>query len=154
MVNTKSMELQSYQAWQAANLQINIAMSSNPTQSQIIAAGLVDSTNLTEESWFSFYILHMAILQMAQTADYFYRSGSLDRELWESETERAALTLFSTGVRQMWEAGAKSQLTPRFAERLESTQSKMAFVNWDAQRGFFHDDTSVGKRISEPDRSA
>ena len=44
--NTKSLNLQAYQSWQAANMQINMGMS-NLSQSEIVARGNADSSNLT-----------------------------------------------------------------------------------------------------------
>ncbi len=134
--NTQSMELQSYQAWQAANLQINVAIS-NPAQSQMIAAGNLDSRGLSEETFAAFGMIHMSIFQMAQMADYLYRSGALDSELWDAEMNRAAGILAFPGVRQMWDAGFKTQLTPGFVELMESRQSSITRVFWDAERGFY-----------------
>ena len=138
--NTRSMEVQSYQAWQIANLEINMAMS-NPAQAQIVATGSLDPTKLTDESWLAFVMMHVAIMQMAQSTDYLYRAGSLDRELWESEMNRAAGILSFRGVRQFWDAGGKTNLTPRFVKFMESTQSNIAPINWDSERGFFRDET-------------
>jgi hypothetical protein len=141
--NTKSTELQSYQAWQAANLQINLGWSHLP-HAQLIGAGLSDSKNLTDESFLAFLMMHLGMLQMAQSTDYLYRRGSLDRELWEAEMDRAAGILATPGVRQMWDAGAKTQLTPRFVEFLESRGPNITMVQWDQERGFHHDETTSG----------
>ena len=75
-------------------------------------------------------------MQMAQSTDYLYRSGSLDRELWEAEMSRAAGILAAPGVRQWWDAGGRTQLTPRFAKLLETTQSTIEYWNWDSEHGF------------------
>ena len=133
--NTASVKASAYQGWVAANVEINTTLS-NPAQSQIVAAGNVDSTNLTSDTFVAFAMVNIAIMQMAQSTDYLYRSGSLDRELWEAEMNRAAGILAAPGVRQWWDAGGKTLLTPRFAEFLESTQSNIAYWNWDAERGF------------------
>jgi len=138
--NTRSLELQSYTAWQAANLELNVAMS-NPAQSEIIASGSYDSTSLTDESWLAFAMMYIGMFQMAQSTDYLYRSGAMDRELWEAEMNRVAGLLGFPGVRQLWDAGVKRNLTPRFVELLESTQSNIVAVNWDSERGFYQDDT-------------
>jgi hypothetical protein len=139
--NTKSLNLQAYQAWQAANLQINMAISS-PAQSEIVMRGAVDSSNLTIESVPSFGMMHLAQYQMFQSADYLYRQGLLDQELWEAEMNRAAGYLTLPGVRQWWDAAGKTQLTPRFAEYLESIHSTINLFNWEAERGFFASDKS------------
>ena len=69
-----------------------------------------------------------------------YRSGSLDEELWRSEVNRAAGMLALPGVRQWWDAGGKTQLTPQFVELMESTQSDMTIWGWQEGRGFVPDD--------------
>jgi hypothetical protein len=87
--------------------------------------------------------LNMSVMQMAQSTDYLYRSGSLDRELWEAEMNRAAGILAFPGVRQWWDAGGKTQLTPGFVEFLESIQSNIDTWSWDEERGFFQDNGLV-----------
>ena len=89
---------------------------------------------------------------MAQSTDYLYRSGALDRELWEAEMNRASLLLSLPGVRQWWEAGGRTQLTPRFVEFLESIQSDMTAWSWDKDRGYFSDDgliESSGRQLTQ-----
>lgn len=137
--NTKSLNLQAYQAWQAANHQINMAIS-NPAQSEICARGHIDSSNLTFETWVSYAMTHLSLFQMAQSADFLYRAGLLDQELWEAEMNRAAGFLGGPGVRQWWDAGGKTQLTPRFVEFLESAETTIKYWTWDAQRGFYGSD--------------
>ena len=133
--NTTSLNLQAYQGWQAANMQINMGMSNLP-QSEIVARGNVDSSDLTFESWVSYAMMHLAMFQMAQSADYLYRAGVLDKELWEAEMNRAAGILGAPGVRQWWDAGGRTQLTPRFVDFLESRQSTIRYWNWQAEGGF------------------
>ena len=134
--NNKQLESQSYQAWVASNLQINMSIS-DPALSAIIAEGNSDSANLSDKSYVAYAMSHLAIMQMAQAADYLYRSGSLDRDLWEGEMNRAAGILAMPGVRQWWDAGGNSQLTAGFVKRLESTHSTIAYWTWDSERGFY-----------------
>ena len=137
--NTATVKAAAYQGWVAANVEINTSLS-NPAQSRILAAGNVDSTNLTPDTFIAFAMVNLAIMQMAQSTDYLYRSGSIDRELWEAEMNRTAGVLAARGVREWWDAGGRTQLTPRFAEFLESTQSSIAYWNWDSERGFVSGD--------------
>ena len=134
--NNKQLESQSYQAWVASNLQINMSISDHAL-SAIIAEGNSDSANLSDKSYVAYAMSHLAIMQMAQAADYLYRSGSLDRDLWEGEMNRAAGILAMPGVRQWWDAGGNSQLTAGFVKRLESTHSTIAYWTWDSERGFY-----------------
>ena len=81
-------------------------------------------------------MLHMSMLQMAQSTHYLYLQGSLDKELWQSEMDRAALIISQAGVRQWWEAGGKTQLTPSFVSFLESIESNTTRWNWNEEVGF------------------
>lgn len=136
--NNKQLELQSYQSWVAANLEINAALT-DPALSEIMALGHLNSTNLSNESFIAYAMLNMSVIQMAQSTDYLYRAGSLDKELWEAEMNRAAGILAFPGVRQWWEAGGRTQLTPGFVEFLESIESNIDTWSWDKDRGFFQD---------------
>ena len=117
---------------------INAALS-NPDQSRIIAVGNVDSRNLTADTFVAFAMSNMAIMQMAQSTNYLFKSGLLDRELWEAEMSRVAGILTAPGVRQWWDAGGRTQLAPSFVELLESTQTSIARWNWDSEHGYFAD---------------
>ena len=154
--NTASIQGSAYQQWVAANLELNMA-ATEPTQSQVLDLGNADSANLSSESFVSFAMWNLSLMQMAQATDYLYRKGSLDRDLWETEINRAAGILAFPGVRQWWDAGGKTQLTPRFVKLLESTQSNIAYWTWDSERGFFRTDDvadveAAGGRKDEPDR--
>ena len=133
--NTASVRASAYQEWVTSNVEIDMSMS-NPAQSEIIDKGNYDSSNLTRETYVAYAMTHLAIMQMAQSTDYLYRSGSLDRELWEAEMNRVAGILAAPGVRQWWDAGGRTQVTPRFAKLIESTQSSIAYWTWEAGHGF------------------
>ena len=137
--NTKQLQLQSYQWWVAANLEINTAIA-DPELAAIVSSGHPDSANLTKETYIAYAMFHMSMLQMAQSTHYLYLQGSLDKELWQSEMDRAALIISMPGVRQWWEAGGKTQLNPSFVIFLESIESKTTKWNWDEERGFTSDD--------------
>jgi hypothetical protein len=148
--NNKQLESQSYQAWVASNLQINMSMA-NPQLSAIVMKGNFDSANLSQDSYVAYAMSHLAMMQMAQAADYLYRSGSLDRELWEAEMDRAAGILAMPGVRQWWDAGGNTQLTERFVKHVESKKSRIAYWTWDSERGFYRTADIVeeaGKMVS------
>ena len=136
--NTKQLELQSYQSWVAANMELNIAIS-DPLLSEIVSRGHPNSANLTSESAIAYAMFHMSMLQMAQSTHYLYLEGSLDTELWESEMDRAAGILSIPGVRQWWDAGGRTQLTPSFVEFLESREPGVTIWYWNEDRGFTSD---------------
>ncbi len=133
--NTASVRASAYQEWVTSNVEIDLSMS-NPAQSEIIDKGNYDSSNLTRETYVAYAMTHLAIMQMAQSTDYLYRSGSLDRELWEAEMNRVAGILAAPGVRQWWDAGGRTQVTPRFVKLIESTQSSIAYWTWESGNGF------------------
>jgi len=134
--NTSGLRANAYQSWVAANIGINVAMT-NAHQSKMIMDGNVDPLKLTSESSGGYLMIHLAMFQMGQATDYLYRSGSLDEELWQAEMSRLATLLHAPGVRQIWEAGARTQLAPSFVALLESTNPGATYVDWDAQRGFY-----------------
>ena len=134
--NTSGLRANAYQGWMSANIQINTALS-QPEQSKIIMAGNYDSKNLTEESVVSFGMLNISIMQMAQSIDYLYKTGSLDRELWQAEMNRAAAILAMPGVRQWWDAGGKTNLAPSFVERIESIETDITYWDWNSEKGFY-----------------
>jgi hypothetical protein len=114
--NNQQLALQSYQAWVASNLQIN-AYFMDPEISAITAKGNADSKNLSRDSFVAHAMSHLALFQMAQSTDYLYRSGALDRELWQAE-----------------------QVSPGFADFIESVQSDIATWDWRPETGYFRND--------------
>lgn len=140
--NTASVRATGYQQWLSANLELNTA-AADQSMSHLFAIANADSKNLSDESFVSFAMWNLGVMQMAQATNYLYKSGSLDRELWEAEMNRAAGILAFPGVRQWWEAGGKTQLTPSFVKELEGIQSNISYWNWDSQKGFFAGDQYV-----------
>jgi hypothetical protein len=134
--NNKQLALQSYQSWAAENLAIN-AQLTDPELSAIVARGYDDSTKLSDETYIAFAMHQISMLQMAQSTDYLYRAGSLDKDLWEAEMSRAAGILSAVGVRQWWDAGGRTQLTPQFVEFIESVQTDITTWRWAEDRGYY-----------------
>jgi hypothetical protein len=136
--NTRQLETQSYQAWVAANMEINTALT-DPALSAIVSRGHPNSTNLTSDTYVAYAMSQLSMLQMAQSTHYLYLQESLDRELWEAEMNRAAAIINIPGVRQWWNAGGKTQLAPSFVEHLESLDPSVTKTwNWDKERGYYH----------------
>ena len=124
-----------YQTWVAANLALNSSLMQANTSAEI-SDGMSDSANLTADSQVPFAMWHFSYFQQIQATDYLYQIETLDRALWEAEIHRAAVHLELPGVRQWWDAGGKTQLTPEFVELIESTQSKITRWSWDDEKGF------------------
>ena len=138
--NTKQLETQSYQAWVATNMEINTAIA-DPELSGIIARGHLNPRDLTRDTYVAYAMIHMSMLQMAQSTHYLYLQGSLDKELWEAEMYRAAAIINIPGVRQWWDAGAKTQLAPSFVDHIESLDPDVSETwSWDEKRGYYYDE--------------
>jgi hypothetical protein len=112
-------------------------------------SGNLDSKNLKEESFLEFAMWYASFFQMVQATDYLYRQGSLDRSLWETEVGRAAMLLSLPGVRQLWDAGLKTQLAPEFVALVESRPPTMKVFNWSRAQGFHELEAGSGTRGEE-----
>ncbi len=130
--NTASIKGAAYQAWVAANMELNMSFAG----AEAISQGDLDSANLTEESQAAFAMWTMSLMQMVQSTDYLYRTGTLDKNLRDKEIHRAAGHLEYPGVRQWWDAGGKTQLTPEFVELIKSTASNITRWTWEKGKGF------------------
>jgi len=136
--NTASIQGSAYQTWVAANLELNFA-AAEEDMSRTIAVGTRDSASLSQDTFLEFALWNYSLFQLIQATDYLYRTGALDQELWESEIHRAAVHLELPGVRQWWDAGGKTQLTPEFVRLVESTASDATRWAWREGQGFVED---------------
>ena len=135
--NTASVRATAYQTWVSVNTELNTV---DEELSATIARGIQDSANLTEESYIRFALWHYTFMQMAQATDYMYKMGTVDHDLWEAEVNRAAGHLDLPGVRQWWDAGARTQFPPDFVKLLESTSSNITRWAWEPERGYIRED--------------
>jgi hypothetical protein len=133
--NTAALRASAYQTWLATNAQLNMAITSGEL-SRIIATGHADSRKLNADNNTAYAMWVYSFMQMAQATDYLYREGAIDQSLWALEMQRAAAHLRNPSVRQWWDAGGKTQLTPDFVELVESTKVTMKVWGWDASVGF------------------
>lgn len=133
--HTRSVRSAAYQQWVAANMELN-ASTAEPQLSAAIAHGTLSSADLSPESVIAFAMWHQSFYQMAQATDYLYGQGDIDRQLWEVEMDRAAVHLELPGVREWWDAGARTQLSPNFVELLEARTSESTRWGWEPERGF------------------
>ena len=125
----------SYQTWLGANVELNNALT-QLNQGGRFADGNTGSRNLDEDSFMPFAMWNYSVFQMFQATNYMYEQGALDQSLWQAEMERAAGFLTLPGVRELWDAGMKTQLTPEFVSLVESTPTTMTVWDWDVERGF------------------
>lgn len=134
--NSTMIKSSSYQMWVVQNMEHSIA-SMDPNVSKALLQGNSDSAGLTRETFLHFSRWYQSFFQMVQATDYLYRQGTIERSLWEIEIGRAALYLSFPGVRQWWDAGGRTQLTPEFVELVESTPPTLTIYSWDVEKGFY-----------------
>jgi len=140
--NTASVSASAYQMWLSSNVHINIATAQEGL-SEVLGPGLYDSKRLTEETFIKFALWNHSVFQLIQATHYLYKSGALDHALWESEIHRAAVHLGLPGVRQWWDAGGRTQLTPEFAALVESTEPEVVRWAWNPDEGYVPDGPTV-----------
>lgn len=133
--NTGAQRAAAYQAWLGTNAQLNMALSGGEL-SRTIATGHLHPEKLTADNNIAYAMWVMSFMQMVQATDYLYRQGVVDRSLWDTEIQRAAGHLNLPGVRQWWDAGGKSQLTPGFVALVERTTPTQMRWGWDSVVGF------------------
>ncbi len=95
-----------------------------------------DSRNLNADTQLPFAMWNFSYYQQIQATDYLYRTGTIDRSLWEVEINRGAIHLQLPGVRQWWDAGGKNQLDPSFVRLIESTEPVGSGWDWSEEAGF------------------
>ncbi len=133
--NTTSVRASAYQTWLAANVDL-AAVTTNSDFADSLRKGLGNSADLTPGSEIAFGMWNHSAYQMWQALDTMYRMNAIDRSLWHSEMSRAAGHLGNPGVRQWWDAGGKTQLTPEFVKLLESTRSDITVWAWNPEKGY------------------
>ena len=131
--NTAGMRANAYQTWVSSNLDFNRSVAQ---QGRAWRVGLTDSANLDEDSEMAFGTGNHSAFQMIQSIDCLYRMGAVEEALWKAEISRAAGHLANPGVRQWWDAGGRTQLTPGFVELLESTATDISVWGWDSSKGY------------------
>ena len=142
--NTASNQSAAYQAWVAANMELNSSLI--PADAVVaIGKGMDDSKDLTEDTQLPFAMWHFSYYQQIQATNYLYQVGTIDRGLWEVEINRGAIHLQLPGVHQWWDAGGKNQLDPTFVQLIESTEPKGSGWDWGKDTGFVPQSLNTNK---------
>jgi len=128
--NTASAKASAYQTWVSDNISIN---NSAPKD---LRKGIEHSAQLDSDSEASFALWNYGLFHLVQAIDYLHEMGAVDEALWQSEISRAAGHLGNPGVRQWWDAGGRTQLTPHFVDLIEATETDIDVCQWDPERGF------------------
>jgi hypothetical protein len=133
--NTASVRANAYQTWVSANVGINNA-ATNPEFGEVVLKGIDDPSTLELGTAVGFGLWNHSAFQMWQAIDTLYRMNAIDESLWRAEMSRASGHLANPGVKQWWDAGGKTQLTPEFVASVESTASDITVWGWDSEKGY------------------
>jgi hypothetical protein len=135
--NTAGIRGTAYQTWVAAITDFNMNLATQPDLSNTILQGHFDPKRLDEESSVQYLMAMLGFMQVAQATYYLHKDGSIDDGLWDAELQRVAahLALFP-GVRQLWDAGLRTQLSPDFVAVAEAAAFRGAGVIWKEGEGF------------------
>jgi hypothetical protein len=134
--NTASVQAAAYQTWLTAKQEI-YSFTRDPNFSQIVGPALVDSRNLNEGTYITFGLWCQSWMNAGQAVNLLYEKRAIDRSTWEIEMRIVAATLRYAGIRQWWDAGGKTQITPEFVQLIESIDiSEHRAFNWSKEDGF------------------
>jgi len=117
--NTASVRATAYQTWLTSKQDV-YSFTRDPNFSQIIGPAMADSRNLNEETWVTFGLFCQSWMNIGQAVNLLYEKRAIDRSIWEIEMRGLAAGFRFPGFRQWWEAGGKTQITPEFAQLIES----------------------------------
>ena len=138
--NTQGLRIAAHQHVVSSNAAVTMAPAENLEFAAVLWKGAVSSKNLTHETQLAFNLWCFQYFSMIQAAHQLSLSGTIDKGVWERELQRAVGALKVPGFREWWDAGGRSQLSPAFAELVESTPLDIRAVDWSSERGFFQSD--------------
>jgi hypothetical protein len=143
--NTASVRAAAYQAWLAAKQEL-YSYTRDPDFSRIIGPALADSRNLNEETWVTFGLWCQSWMNIGQAVNLLYEKRAIDHSTWQIELRVIAAGFQYPGFRQWWDAGGKTQITPEFAQLIESIDlSGHRLFNWNKDEGFFPEKDFLGE---------
>ena len=134
--NTAGMQASAFQQWVAVHTQIMAGVMDKDVAAAV-QAGAADTRNLTEDNYVQFITYCRQFMHMQQAQYYLYRQGVIREEIWNYN--RADLIGFFVfpGVKQWWEAGARTHFTPDFVRMLEESDEHAIMMLWDKERGLY-----------------
>ena len=135
--NTSNVRSAANQTWVSVNADLN---SVDEKLARALATGFYEPGKLSEDNYMQFALWHYTFYQMAQSTDDMYQMGAVGEDLWKREINRAAGHLDLPGVRQWWNAGARTQFSPDFVELMKSTNSDISRWSWVPEVGFVPED--------------
>ena len=133
--NTTSIQTAAYQQWAGMHGQV-FSTFDDTNMNKVIFDGCLDSNNLTDENYGQFiaWIRRYMIMQQAQF--YLYEKRVIEPELWENNLSDVVGVYRFPGVKQLWDAGLKTALNPRFVSVIENSNSFPVNVLWNREQGF------------------
>ena len=131
--NTVSVETSALSGWINARIAVNEALSK--LDGATVQEGMRDSRRLTENDSAAFGLMFQTCMMHGQVTHLLFKRGLIPRDLWETEMGINAGLLTPPGVRQWWEAAGRDQVTPEFADLMESTPPGAMF-GWTVEKGY------------------
>ena len=134
--STASTRWNAFQTWVNARAEVH-SWIVNREFSAEVNKGIVDPRSLSHETWLQVTLWLLSWYQIAESIHFLYKSGAVPEERWRSEMEGAAIYLSWPGVKQWWEAGARTQLSPSFVSELEAFPvTRHTAWHWTEEEGF------------------
>ena len=131
--NTISVETSALSGWISARIAVNEAFSK--LDGATVYRGMADSRALTLSDSVAFGLMFQTYMMHGQVTHLLFNRGLIPRDLWETEMGLNAGLLTPPGVRQWWETAGRAQVTPEFADLMESTPPGPMW-GWTPQKGF------------------
>ena len=134
--NTNSVRSNAFSEWCASSDGIIGPIITNERLDLILREGWNSQDALSEETWMTFVLWHQRFFYHLEIVWQMHLHGTLTKHIFDFEIDRTRVLLATPSVRQWWDAGGKTQLTPEFVELIESTTSTMSTWTWNAEQGF------------------
>lgn len=134
--NTAGMKASAYQQWVATHTQV-FSVFMDKDAAATIWAGCEDSKNLNEDTFPIFVVYCRQYVEMQQSQYHLYRQGIIDDEIWQHNLADLNAFFRFPGVRQWWDAGARTFFAPEFVQLVEESEGHAIAIFWDKERGFY-----------------
>ena len=146
--NTKSVETSALSGWLSARIAINEAVSR--IEGETVLSGMRDSRSLTQSSFHAWGLMLQTYVMHGQVTHLLFKRGLVPKDLWEIEMGITKGLLTPPGVRQWWEVAGRGQVTPEFAELMDSAKPGPMW-GWTPTEGFVPLAAVVGESQNQPD---
>ena len=117
--NTHGIRSSAHQHVVSANAALTMIPAQNLDFASVLWKGVMSSKNLSEETQVAFNLWCWQYFAMIQATHQLFLAGAVDELIWQRELQRAVGGLKVPGYREWWEAGGRSQLSPKFVSLVE-----------------------------------